>query len=110
MHAEPLEQIIRRYADMVYRLALAQTHSPAAAIFQGMFLRYATDKGAYMILFLEGEAVSAETRRNSPSHRRKPGRLSTSVLSSCIMIHPAISRPSSWHSTPQVPHRIPFWN
>lgn len=38
-----LEQVIRTYADMVYRLALAQTRSPSDAddIFQDVFLRYA---------------------------------------------------------------------
>lgn len=38
-----LEQVIRAYADMVYRLALAQTRSPSDAddIFQDVFLRYA---------------------------------------------------------------------
>ena len=43
MHTEPLEQIIRRYADMVYRLALAHLREPADAqdAFQDVFLRYA---------------------------------------------------------------------
>ena len=38
-----LEQVIRRYADMVYRLALARLSSPADAedVFQDVFLRYA---------------------------------------------------------------------
>lgn len=43
MNTEALESVVRRYADMVYRLALAQTRSPADAddIFQDVFLRYA---------------------------------------------------------------------
>ena len=43
MTTEALESVVRRYADMVYRLALAQTRSPADAddIFQDVFLRYA---------------------------------------------------------------------
>lgn len=43
MNADPLEQVVRRYADMVYRLALAQLRNPADAqdAFQDVFLRYA---------------------------------------------------------------------
>lgn len=43
MSPTTLEQVIRTYADMVYRLALAQTRSPSDAddIFQDVFLRYA---------------------------------------------------------------------
>lgn len=43
MNANMLEQHVRRYADMVYRLALAQTRNPADAedVFQDVFLRYA---------------------------------------------------------------------
>ena len=43
MSTEALESVVRCYADMVYRLALAQTRSPADAddIFQDVFLRYA---------------------------------------------------------------------
>lgn len=49
MHAEPLEQIIRRYADMVYRLALAHLREPADAqdAFQDVFLRYAEKAPAF---------------------------------------------------------------
>lgn len=40
---DPLEQIVRQYADAVYRLALAQMHNPADAddVFQDVFLKYA---------------------------------------------------------------------
>lgn len=40
---EQLEQVMRQYADTVYRLALAHTHHPADAedIFQDVFLKYA---------------------------------------------------------------------
>ena len=43
MNANMLEQDVRRYADMVYRLALAQMRNPADAedVFQDVFLRYA---------------------------------------------------------------------
>lgn len=43
MQAMTLEEVVRSYADMVYRLAWAQTRSPADAedIFQEVFLRYA---------------------------------------------------------------------
>ncbi len=43
MSTNALEAVVRRYADMVYRLALAQTRSPADAddVFQDVFLRYA---------------------------------------------------------------------
>lgn len=49
MNAMTLEQVIRRYADMVYRLALAQTRSPADAddVFQDVFLRYAEKAPAF---------------------------------------------------------------
>ena len=41
MSTEALESVVRCYADMVYRLALAQTRSPADAddIFQEVFIR-----------------------------------------------------------------------
>ena len=44
-----LEQVIRRYADTVYRLALAQMHNPADAddVFQDVFLRYAEKAPAF---------------------------------------------------------------
>lgn len=44
-----LEQVIRRYADAVYRLALAQMHNPADAddVFQDVFLRYAEKAPAF---------------------------------------------------------------
>ena len=40
---DQLEQVVRQYADTVYRLALANTHNPADAddIFQAVFLKYA---------------------------------------------------------------------
>ena len=40
---EQLEQVVRRYADTVYRLALAHLHSTADAddVFQDVFLKYA---------------------------------------------------------------------
>ncbi len=40
---EQLEQVIRQYADTVYRLALAHMHNPADAddVFQDVFLKYA---------------------------------------------------------------------
>lgn len=43
MSSMTLEQVIRTYADMVYRLALAQLRSTADAedVFQDVFLRYA---------------------------------------------------------------------
>ena len=44
-----LEQVIRRYADTVYRLALAQMHNAADAddVFQDVFLRYAEKAPAF---------------------------------------------------------------
>ena len=43
MTTDALEAVVRRYADMVYRLALAQVRNPADAedVFQDVFLRYA---------------------------------------------------------------------
>ena len=43
MKGTELESVVRRYADMVYRLALARLANPADAedIFQNVFLRYA---------------------------------------------------------------------
>lgn len=40
---EQLEQVVRQYADTVYRLALAHMHHPADAddVFQDVFLKYA---------------------------------------------------------------------
>lgn len=45
-HAPPDEAVIRQYADMVYRLAYAQTRSRSDAddIFQEVFLRYLQKK------------------------------------------------------------------
>lgn len=44
-----LEQVIRRYADTVYRLALANMHNRADAddVFQDVFLRYAEKSPAF---------------------------------------------------------------
>lgn len=49
MNSMTLEQVIRAYADMVYRLALAQTRNPSDAddIFQDVFLRYAEKAPAF---------------------------------------------------------------
>lgn len=46
---EQLEQVVRQYADTVYRLALANTHHPADAddIFQDVFLKYAQKHPAF---------------------------------------------------------------
>ncbi len=47
--AADIESVIRRYADMVYRLAYAWLHSPADAddVFQDVFLRYAEKAPAF---------------------------------------------------------------
>lgn len=49
MHPTPLEQVIRTYADMVYRLAWARMRNPADAddVFQDVFLRYAEKAPAF---------------------------------------------------------------
>lgn len=46
---DQLEQVIRQYADTVYRLALANTHNPADAddVFQDVFLKYAEKAPAF---------------------------------------------------------------
>lgn len=49
MTGTELESVIRRYADMVYRLAMARLANPADAedIFQDVFLRYAEKAPAF---------------------------------------------------------------